>query len=266
MCHQALTFVRERFAWLESYRQQLLKIDDDDASFYIGLVDAVMGIWLKNLVSEGEKIRRARLTLRQRCACIYREETQCQKTLLPGEAFWPEARAWRRSSRAWLSELRLLGAGAGSGVGSCDEHRSLAANSCSSKCGFTGYVEDGVLTKMIGDVAHPYCAGNACARGYGYAQIAYSKDRLTDPLKKNAQGKFEAISWDQAYSEISEKINEIIENHGPEALAMVQDPRPSGKYYTTRFMNALGSANDLHARRCVQHVEERRLHPGYRLK
>ena len=56
MCHQALTFVRERFAWLESYRQQLLKIDDDDASFYIGLVDAVMGIWLKNLVSEGETI------------------------------------------------------------------------------------------------------------------------------------------------------------------------------------------------------------------
>lgn len=116
-------------------------------------------------------------------------------------------------------------------------------NSCSSKCGFTGYVEDGVLTKMIGDVAHPYCEGTLCARGYGYAQIAYSKDRLTDPLKKNAQGKFEAISWDQAYSEISEKINEIIENHGPEALAMVQDPRPSGKYYTTRFMNALGSAN-----------------------
>ena len=56
MRHQALTFVRERFAWLESYRQQLLKIDDDDASFYIGLVDAVMGIWLKNLVSEGETI------------------------------------------------------------------------------------------------------------------------------------------------------------------------------------------------------------------
>lgn len=116
-------------------------------------------------------------------------------------------------------------------------------NSCSSKCGFTGYVEDGVLTKMIGDVAHPYCEGTLCARGYGYAQIAYSKDRLTDPLKKNAQGRFEAISWDQAYAEISEKINEIIEADGPEALAMVQDPRPSGKYYTTRFMNALGSAN-----------------------
>lgn len=55
MDHEALTFMRERFAWLESYRQRLLAIGDD-AGFYTGLVDAVMGIWLKNLVSEGETI------------------------------------------------------------------------------------------------------------------------------------------------------------------------------------------------------------------
>ena len=138
-------------------------------------------------------------------------------------------------------------------------------NSCSSKCGFTGYVEDGVLTKMIGDVAHPYCEGTLCARGYGYAQIAYSKDRLTDPLKKNAQGKFEAISWDQAYSEISEKINEIIENHGPERLPWCRT-RVVRQVLHHALHERVGQRERLHARRCVQHVEERRLHPGYRLK
>lgn len=116
-------------------------------------------------------------------------------------------------------------------------------NSCSSKCGFKGYVVDGKLTRMIGDANHPHCEGTLCARGYGYAEIAYSKDRLTDPLKKNAQGKFEAISWDQAYAEISEKVKKILNSDGPQALAMVQDPRPSGSYYTKRFMHALGSAN-----------------------
>lgn len=116
-------------------------------------------------------------------------------------------------------------------------------NSCSSKCGFTGYVEDGRLTKMIGDANHPYCEGTLCARGYGYASIAYSEDRLTDPLKKNDKGGFEAISWEQAYSEIAEKVQAIIDANGPGALAMVQDPRPSGSYYTKRFMHALGSAN-----------------------
>ena len=39
-------------------------------------------------------------------------------------------------------------------------------------------------------------------------------------------------------------MNDIIAQYGPEALAMVQDPRPlSGGDYTKRFMNALGSPN-----------------------
>mgnify|MGYP000237727031 FL=1 len=70
-------------------------------------------------------------------------------------------------------------------------------NACSSKCGFTAYVVDGRLTKLIGDEDHRTPQGKLCARGYGYSQIAYSKDRLTDPLKKNDKGAFEAISWDQ---------------------------------------------------------------------
>lgn len=116
-------------------------------------------------------------------------------------------------------------------------------NACSTKCGFTGYVENGRLAKMIADKDHPYAEGHLCARGYGYADIAYSKDRLTDPLKKNDKGEFEAVSWEQAYAEIAEKVKSIIDSSGPEALAIVQDPRPSGKYYSKRFMNALGSPN-----------------------
>lgn len=117
-------------------------------------------------------------------------------------------------------------------------------NSCSSKCGFTAYVgEDGRFTEMVGDPDHPYCDGTLCARGYGYASIAWSEDRLTDPLKKNDSGKFEAISWDQALAEISEKVQGIIDADGPNALVMIQDPRPSGSFYTARFMQALGSPN-----------------------
>ena len=116
-------------------------------------------------------------------------------------------------------------------------------NACSTKCGFTGYVVDGRLAKLLGDADHPYAKGKLCARGYGYSQIAYSADRLTDPLKKNADGEFQAISWDEAYAEIAEKVKAIIGSDGPEALAIVHDPRPSGKYYAKRFMNALGSAN-----------------------
>lgn len=163
----------------------------------------------------------------------------------------------RRSFLAGSAGVAALAAGAGfldfgswkqayaaeDAAGGATTTAHSLCNACSTKCGFTGYVVDGTLTKMIGDANHPYCEGTLCARGYGYADIAYSADRLTDPLKKNDQGSFEAISWDQAFAEIGEKVKAIIAESGPETLAIVQDPRPSGKYYATRFMNALGSPN-----------------------
>ena len=117
-------------------------------------------------------------------------------------------------------------------------------NSCSSKCGFTAYVRpDNRFTTMVGDKEHPYCDGTLCARGYGYVSATYSGDRLTQPLKRNDAGEYAAISWDDAYREIAEKVKSIIASDGPAALAMIQDPRPSGSFYTKRFMHALGCAN-----------------------
>lgn len=117
-------------------------------------------------------------------------------------------------------------------------------NSCSSKCGFTAYVRpDNRFTTMVGDKEHPYCDGTLCARGYGYVSATYSEDRLTQPLKRNDAGEYAAISWDDAYREIAEKVKSIIASDGPAALAMIQDPRPSGSFYTKRFMHALGCAN-----------------------
>ena len=50
-------------------------------------------------------------------------------------------------------------------------------------------------------------------------------------MKRAADGSFAPISWDDALSEIGAKVQEIIAEAGPEALAIIQDPRPSGKYY-----------------------------------
>ena len=116
-------------------------------------------------------------------------------------------------------------------------------NACSNKCSYKAYVHNGVLGKLIASEDYPKAKGSICTRGYGYANIAYSPDRLTDPLKKNAEGEFEVITWDQAFSEIGEKVKAILAEHGPEAISIVQDPRPSGSYYSKRFMHALGSPN-----------------------
>ncbi len=161
----------------------------------------------------------------------------------------------RRSFLARSAGVGAVAAGAGFlGFSAWDQARAeepaaqpktvhSLCNSCSSKCGFTAYVTDGRIGTMVGDADHPYCDGTMCVRGYGYASIAYSQDRLTNPLKKNEAGEFEAISWDTAYAEIGEKVKSILASDGPQALVMIQDPRPSGSFYTKRFMRALGSAN-----------------------
>lgn len=118
-----------------------------------------------------------------------------------------------------------------------------ACNGCFSKCGYTAYVKDGHLNKIVGDKEHPYGAGKLCARGYGYSQIAYSENRLTDPLRRTEDGTFEVISWDEAYKEIGSKVKEILKDKGPMALALVETGVQSTDYYSKRFMSALGSPN-----------------------
>lgn len=116
-------------------------------------------------------------------------------------------------------------------------------NGCSSKCGLVATTLGGQLFTLRGSEMHPYSKGTICGRGHGVAQIAYSDERITSPLRRTADGSFEEIDWDTALSEIGAKVKDILAKDGPEALAIIQDPRPSGAEYSKRFIHALGSAN-----------------------
>jgi thiosulfate reductase / polysulfide reductase chain A len=138
---------------------------------------------------------------------------------------------------AWSNEY--VKAGANSEI----KEIPSTCNACSSKCGMIGHVKNGRLWKLTGHPDHPYSKGKLCARGHGYATVVYSQDRLTQPLKRVGEKKFEPITWEQAYKEIAEKLNKIIKEHGPQSVALTEDPRASGKFYSPRFINALGSSN-----------------------
>ncbi len=124
-----------------------------------------------------------------------------------------------------------------------EEVFASTCNACSSKCGMFVHVRDGKLWKLVGNKDHPYSKGMLCPRGHGSAQIVYSEDRLTSPMKRNEDGSFSAISWDQAYKEIGDKLKGIVAKSGPESVSIITDPRPIGQYYSQRFINALGSPN-----------------------
>lgn len=61
----------------------------------------------------------------------------------------------------------------------------------------------------------------ACLRGRSYRLRLYSPERLMYPMKrvgKRGEGKFKRISWDQALSEISERMVHLKNTYGPQAL------------------------------------------------
>ncbi len=116
-------------------------------------------------------------------------------------------------------------------------------NACSSKCGILVHSKEGRLWKVEGHPDHPFSKGKICARGHGVATLAYSPDRITQPLKKTEDGQFAPITWEEAYQEIGTKLNQIIKKDGPDKVVFVEDPRPTGKFYGPRFLAAIGSPN-----------------------
>lgn len=84
---------------------------------------------------------------------------------------------------------------------------SSCARNCGSKCIIKVYVKDGVITRIGSDDAAPDDPANpqlrACLRGYAYRQRVYAPDRLKYPMRridKRGEGKFERISWEEAFT------------------------------------------------------------------
>ena len=96
-----------------------------------------------------------------------------------------------------------------------------AGPGCHGGCGVLAYIEDGKLVKIEGDPDHPWNQGRLCARCLAMTQYVYHPDRLTRPLKRVGQrgeGKWQEISWEEAYDLIEQKMNKIREKFGPESV------------------------------------------------
>ena len=121
--------------------------------------------------------------------------------------------------------------------------RTGLCGSCSNECGMFVHLKNGRVWKAEGHPDHSYAKGKLCGRGHAGITWPYNPDRLTRPLKKIKDGQFEAISWDQAYSEIGSKLRQIADTAGPGNIFFAHNPRPTNDFYGSRLMHALGSPN-----------------------
>jgi anaerobic selenocysteine-containing dehydrogenase len=149
---------------------------------------------------------------------------------------------------------------------------------CHGRCGLKAKVVDGILTKIEGNPFHP-CnleqhlpfatdpakvraeSGRMCAKGLGGLQSLYDPHRLKQPLKRVGErgaGQWEAISWEQAFSEIAAKLlpyrdrTNLIDPKAPELGRKVNQIMFSGgrnqqsAFTDVFFKNIIGTVNNRH--------------------
>ena len=96
---------------------------------------------------------------------------------------------------------------------------------CGGSCLLRWHVQDGKIvyaeTDNVGDAAG--LQARACLRGRTIRRWINSPDRLMKPMKrvgKRGEGKFEEISWDEAYQGIADALKNTIDQYGNEAVYM----------------------------------------------
>ena len=97
---------------------------------------------------------------------------------------------------------------------------------CGTGCGVLVGTKDGRVVATQGDPDAPVNRGLNCIKGYFLSKIMYGKDRLTTPLLRMKDGKYDKngdftpVSWDKAFDVMELKAKETLKTKGPRGLAM----------------------------------------------
>jgi anaerobic selenocysteine-containing dehydrogenase len=107
-------------------------------------------------------------------------------------------------------------------------------------------VEEGRIKKIRGLKEHPLNKGRLCPKGARAIEMVYHPDRLQYPLKKMS-GKWERVTWDDALSEIADKLQRLKKEFGPEILSIFSGSigveNLEMMELAQRFKGAFGSPN-----------------------
>jgi anaerobic selenocysteine-containing dehydrogenase len=127
--------------------------------------------------------------------------------------------------------------------------RGACPHDCPDACSTLVTVEKGRATRIQGDPDHPFTQGFLCAKVNRYLERTYHPGRLLQPLRRTgAKGsrQFTPASWDEALSDIADRLSSTIRTHGAEAIlpysyagtmGLVQ-----GSSMDRRFFHALGAS------------------------
>lgn len=114
------------------------------------------------------------------------------------------------------------------------ESHFRTCNLCEAMCGLKITHENHEIIKIEGDTKDEFSRGHICPKAYALKDIYLDEDRLRFPIKKTETG-WEQVSWDEAYHLVVEKVKEIQEKYGQNAIGVYQGNPTIHNLGTTMF-------------------------------
>ncbi len=119
---------------------------------------------------------------------------------------------------------------------------------CPDTCALLVTVDAGRVIKVQGDPAHPPTHGALCTKVSRYPERTYHAERVLQPLKRvgpKGSGRFEAVGWQEALSDIAAKLKAIAARD-PEAIVPYSYAGTmgllQGESMDRRFFHRLGAS------------------------
>ncbi len=132
---------------------------------------------------------------------------------------------------------------------------------CGVGCGVNVAVKDGQVVATHGDPQSEVNRGVNCVKGYFLSKIMYGADRLTQPLLRmrngrfDKQGEFTPVSWEQAFDIMAQKWKAALKAKGPSSVGMFMSGQSTiwEGYAAVKLMKAGFRSNNIdpNARHCM---------------
>ncbi len=92
-------------------------------------------------------------------------------------------------------------------------------NYCAIDCNLDFYVEDGRVVKVVPTPGYPVNDGFSCIKGISLDKQQTTTKPNSLPKIKQADGTMKEVSWDEGFKYVADKLKELQEKYGTEAVA-----------------------------------------------
>jgi anaerobic selenocysteine-containing dehydrogenase len=126
---------------------------------------------------------------------------------------------------------------------------------CSPLCGVLVDVEDGRVTNVTGDPEHPLTRGFTCTKGRHLGDLHHAPDRFLTAQRNGPNG-LEPVPTAQAIDEVAARVRAILDEHGPEAIALFVGTASYNAALTYTFAGAWLRAIGSHHRYSTMTIDQ----------